>query len=44
MSTTNRLPERVPSIVSPVSHAWALRDFDVIDKAGNRLRFGQTFE
>ena len=28
----------------PVSHPWGLRDFDVHDMAGNRLRFGQTFE
>ncbi len=28
----------------PVSHPWGLRDFDVLDMAGNRLRFGQTFE
>ena len=28
----------------PISHPWGLRDFDVLDMAGNRLRFGQTFE
>jgi uncharacterized glyoxalase superfamily protein PhnB len=28
----------------PVSYPWGLRDFEVLDMAGNRLRFGQTFE
>jgi len=28
----------------PVSHPWGLRDFEVIDPEGNRIRFGQTFE
>lgn len=28
----------------PVSHPWGLRDFRVIDIAGNRLTFAQTFE
>jgi catechol 2,3-dioxygenase-like lactoylglutathione lyase family enzyme len=28
----------------PVSYPWGLRDFEVLDQAGNRLRFSQTFE
>jgi uncharacterized glyoxalase superfamily protein PhnB len=28
----------------PVSHPWGLRDFHVLDLAGNQLTFGQTFE
>ena len=28
----------------PISHPWGLRDFEVWDMAGNRIRFGQTFE
>jgi len=28
----------------PVSHPWGLRDFRVLDLAGNRLVFGQPFE
>ncbi len=28
----------------PVSHPWGLRDFEIQDLDGNRIRFGQTFE
>jgi uncharacterized glyoxalase superfamily protein PhnB len=28
----------------PVSHPWGLRDFHVLDSAGNQVWFGQTFE
>ena len=28
----------------PISHPWGLRDFEVLDPEGNRLRFGQPFE
>jgi len=28
----------------PVSHPWGLRDFEVLDLEGNRIRFGQPFE
>ena len=28
----------------PVSYPWGLRDFAVLDMAGNQIRFGQTFE
>jgi uncharacterized glyoxalase superfamily protein PhnB len=28
----------------PVSHPWGLRDFQVLDLAGNRITFGQPFE
>jgi uncharacterized glyoxalase superfamily protein PhnB len=28
----------------PVSHAWGMRLFSVLDPWGNRLTFGQTFE
>jgi catechol 2,3-dioxygenase-like lactoylglutathione lyase family enzyme len=31
-------------LCEPVSHPWGLRDFEVLDLVGNRLRFGQTFE
>ena len=30
--------------VSPVSHPWGLRDFQVLDLEGNRITFAQTFE
>jgi uncharacterized glyoxalase superfamily protein PhnB len=29
---------------APVSHAWGLRDFSVLDLEGNRITFAQTFE
>jgi uncharacterized glyoxalase superfamily protein PhnB len=29
---------------APASHAWGLRDFTIIDPAGNELTFGQPFE
>jgi uncharacterized glyoxalase superfamily protein PhnB len=28
----------------PVSYPWGLRDFRVVDLAGNRIAFGQPFE
>ena len=27
----------------PISYPWGLRDFRVLDLAGNRMTFGQTF-
>jgi uncharacterized glyoxalase superfamily protein PhnB len=31
-------------IGEPVSQPWGLRDFEVRDLEGNRIRFGQPFE
>lgn len=28
----------------PVSHPWGLRDFEVLDREGNQITFGQPFE